>query len=66
MMWAYHFLALPLTLLGAFLIFKVIIMPMKKPADTSNRIAHLRLVWKAINRPEEFVATEEYLKYDEF
>ena len=38
---------------------------MKEPADTSNRIAHLRLVWFAINRPELFVHAFEWLKRDE-
>jgi hypothetical protein len=41
---------------------------MKKPADTSNRIAHLTLVWEALNRPENFVEAKprEYLKHDLF
>lgn len=34
--------------------------------DTSNRIAHLRLVWFAISRPELFTDTFEWLKQDEF
>ena len=40
-------------------------MPKKKPADTSNRIAHLRLVWFSINEPERFVHLFEWLTKDE-
>lgn len=57
--------ALPLALIGLFLIIKVLFIPMKKPADNSNRIAHLRLVWWSINRPELFVDTFPWLKNDE-
>lgn len=61
----YQLLALPLTLIGAFVIVKTLILPMKKPADTSNRIAHLRLVWFALNSPEKFVEQHPWLKNDE-
>jgi hypothetical protein len=59
---------LPTALIGAFVLTKTIILPMKKPADTSNRIAHLTLVWEALNRPENFVEAKprEYLKHDLF
>lgn len=52
-------------LLGAFVFVKTIILPMQEPADTSNRIAHLRLVWFAITRPELFTQSFEWLKRDE-
>ncbi|MGJ8619628.1 MAG: hypothetical protein ACSHWN_04795 [Methylophilaceae bacterium] len=42
-------------LFGLFVFVKTLVTPMKAPADTSNRIAHLRLVWFAITRPELFV-----------
>jgi hypothetical protein len=38
---------------------------MKEPADTSNRIAHLRLVWFSITRPELFTQSFEWLTRDE-
>lgn len=52
-------------LIGLFVLVKVIFMPMKKPADTSNRIAHLRLVWFSLNRPERFVSLYPWLMRDE-
>ena len=56
---------LPFALIGLFVLVKVLFMPMKKPADTSNRIAHLRLVWFAISRPENFVDLYPWLTLDE-
>ena len=56
---------LAFALFGLFLFIKIILAPMKAPADTSNRIAHLRLVWFAITRPELFVDCLEWLKHDE-
>lgn len=52
-------------LFGLFVFVKTLVMPMKAPADTSNRIAHLRLVWFAITRPELFVNSFGWLKHDE-
>jgi len=63
--WLYQALAFPLTLLGAFVFVKVILLPMKAPCDTSNRIAHLRLVWFAINEPQKFVKLFPDLTRDE-
>lgn len=56
---------LPLWMLGAFVFVKVIILPMRPPCDTSNRIAHLRLVWWAINEPQKFINQFPWLKRDE-
>ena len=56
---------LPFSLVGLFVLVKVLFMPMQKPADTSNRIAHLRLVWWAINRPQNFVSLYPWLMRDE-
>ena len=53
------------TLLGLLIAVLVFIKPMKFPADQSNRIAHLRLVWFALTRPERFVELEPWLKMDE-
>lgn len=56
---------LPFALIGLFLFVKVIILPKRLPMDESNRIGHLRLVWFAINTPEEFVESNPWLKFDE-
>jgi hypothetical protein len=56
---------LPFALIGLLLFVKVIILPKRKPMDESNRIGHLRLVWFAINKPEDFVESHPWLKYDE-
>lgn len=61
----YIILTAPTALLGLFLLVKVLIIPKKEPMDTSNRIAHLRLVWFAITRPELFVNTFAWLAKDE-
>lgn len=60
----YQILALPLTLLGAFILVKVM-LPKKPPMDKSNRINHIRLIWFAINRPELFTEQFPWLKQDE-
>jgi hypothetical protein len=56
---------LPFALIGMLVFVKVLLLPMKAPADTSNRIAHLRLWWLATNSPEYFVATHPWLTKDE-
>jgi len=56
---------LPYALIGLFIIVKVLILPKKAPADTTNRIAHLRLVWWAINKPHQFVQLYSWLARDE-
>jgi hypothetical protein len=52
-------------LLGALVLFHVFIRPKKSPADSSNRINHLRLVWFAMTRENLFVSTFPWLKNDE-
>jgi hypothetical protein len=59
------FFMLPFALIGLFVFVKVLLLPMKAPADTSNRIAHLRLWWLATNSPEYFVPTQRWLAMDE-
>lgn len=56
---------LPFALIGLFVLIKVMFMPMKKPANVSNRIAHLRLVWWAIIRPQNFTSLYPWLMRDE-
>lgn len=42
-------------LLGLLVVFQTIVRGMKPPADESNRIAHLILVWEALKSPQRFV-----------
>jgi hypothetical protein len=56
---------LPFALIGLFIFVKVVILPMKAPADTSNRIAHARVVWISTNSPEELVKYLPWLAMDE-
>lgn len=53
-------------LLGLLVIWHVLIRRKKGPADSSNRINHIRLVWFAMTREELFVDTFEWLKNDEY
>jgi len=55
---------LPMWALGTF-VFVQILMPAKSPADKSNRINKIRLVWFALTRPELFVDAFPWLKNDE-
>ncbi len=52
------------TLIGLLVIIQVFIRPMKAPADTSNRIAHLKLVWLALAKAHLFVEAFPWLKND--
>lgn len=52
-------------MLGLFIIYHVL-RPQHMPADTSNRINKLRLLWFAITREELFVGTFPWLTRDEF
>lgn len=54
-----------MTLLGSVVFILVFIRPMKSPADTSNRIAHLRLVWFAMTKPHLFTNSFPDLTKDE-
>ena len=54
-----------MTLLGCVVFILVFIRPMKAPADTSNRIAHLRLVWFAMTKPHLFTKDFPDLTNDE-
>jgi hypothetical protein len=56
---------LPFALIGLLVFVKVLLLPMKAPADSSNRIAHLRLWWLATNSPEYFVPSQPWLAMDE-
>lgn len=54
-----------LTLLGVYVFVKVLIMPNAPPADRTNRINHIRIVFFAIQHPEKFVSVCRWLKNDE-
>lgn len=54
------------SLLGLLLIYHVLIRSKRSPADSSNRINHLRLVWFALTREELFVSTFPWMKNDEY
>jgi len=58
-------LVLP-ALLGTLLIFHVFVRSKQAPADASNRINHIRLVWFALTREDLFVGVFPWLKYDEY
>lgn len=51
-------------LLGSLLIWHVA-RPQKSPADTSNRINKIRLVWFAMTREELFAPHFAWLRRDE-
>jgi hypothetical protein len=53
-------------LLGSLLIFHVFVRGKKSPADSSNRINHVRLVWFALTREDLFVDVFPWLKNDEY
>jgi hypothetical protein len=52
------------TLIGLYVILHVFIKPMKPPADTSNRIAHLKLFHLACSKSHLFVEAFPFLKND--
>ena len=54
------------TLLGAFVLFRTLLLRKKSPMDKSNRLNHLRLVWFALNAPHQFVKLYYYDKNGEY
>lgn len=52
-------------LLGLLVIYHVFVRRKKAPADKSNRINHLRLVWFALTREDEFTELFPWLRKDE-
>lgn len=51
-------------LLGLFIVFHIA-RPQKAPADTSNRINKIRLLWFCLTREDKFVGIFPWLKHDE-
>lgn len=56
--------AMPVIALGLFVIFHIA-RPQHEPADTTNRINKVRLLWFVLTREELFVDTFPWLKGDE-
>ncbi len=54
-----------LTLLGAYVFIKVLIIPNAPPADRTNRINHITVVFFAIQHPEKFIAMYPWLAHDQ-
>jgi hypothetical protein len=52
-------------LLIGFLVVWHVIRPQKTPADSSNRINKIRLLWFVLTREDLFVGTFPWLKRDE-
>lgn len=59
------FMILPATL-GTLVLFHTLVRTKKSPADSSNRINHIRLVWFALTREDKFVNLFPWLKNDEW
>lgn len=51
--------------LGTLVLFHIFLRKKTFPADSSNRINHMRLVWFALTREELFVTTFPWLRNDE-
>ncbi len=51
-------------LIGLFILFHVF-RGQRSPADTSNRINKIRLLWFVLTREDLFVGTFPWLKHDE-
>lgn len=58
------FMALPIYSIGAMMCWHVA-RPQRSPADSSNRINKIRLVWFALTREDMFVDVFPWLKRDE-
>ena len=57
-------LLLPFALVGLFVIYHVV-RSQRPPADASNRINKIRLLWFVLTREDLFVDTFPWLKNDE-
>jgi len=53
-------------IVGLLVVYHVFVRGKRSPADKSNRINHLRLVWFALTREDEFVGMFPWLKNDEW
>ena len=53
----------PFIMIGVFVVYQVT-KKQKPPADESNRIGHIALIWEACTSPHRFTEFRPYLKYD--
>ena len=65
MIWLLIIAMLPMWLLGTYVFVKVLLLPNSPPADRTNRINHIRVVFFAIQRPETFIEMYPWLGRDE-
>lgn len=56
--------SMPVLAIGLFVLFHIF-RPQRNPADTTNRINKIRLLWFVLTREELFVDTFPWLKNDE-
>ena len=56
-------LSAPFILIGAFVVYQVA-KKQEQPADESNRLGHIALIWEACTAPDRFAEFRPYLKYD--
>lgn len=54
----------PFALIGAFVVWHIV-RPQRSPADTSNRLNKLRLLWYALTREDELARVVTWLRQDE-
>lgn len=54
----------PFALIGAFVVWHIV-RPQRSPADTSNRLNKLRLIWYALTREDELSRVVDWLRRDE-
>jgi hypothetical protein len=59
-------LCTPLILIGALFSYHVLFRGKRWPADKSNVINHIRLIWFALTREDKFVGLFPWLKNDEW
>tara|TARA_R110002012_G_C11677298_1_gene614058 strand:- start:20221 stop:20442 length:222 start_codon:yes stop_codon:yes gene_type:complete len=59
-----HIASIPLLLIGLLVVYHVA-RPQKSPADTSNRINKIRLIWFALTREDWLSRRIEWLRFDE-
>lgn len=57
-------ICLPLTLIGAFVVWHIV-RPQHAPADASNRLNKVRLLWFAATREAELARVIPWLQLDE-
>lgn len=57
-------LLIPFSMLGLLVVFSIM-RKQQKPADQSNRINKIRLIWFALTRENEFTELYPWLKNDE-